>query len=275
MKKTIFNINGGFPLTQDTLKYQQELAEDIVRMFYEKNMFNSVGNFIIAGCKANGLNVSAGWMMIDGEVLEFIAGTGQFVYIQEDTTAVTYEDTNINEPYVHRYAKIQTTANPYTYGIKDFIRLNQVSKVKHDTPGVVHLENRTYECDLPALTGVLELDPVDNTTSGFVINRINPFDTITDGYRLTVVCKDGSGLTFLEKDGVQSNLKFNRAEFNEDGVPVILPYFGAGLFIGSSSTTQAGAGYAVGLHISFQWSEVRDEWIEVNRSSISLDQSSL
>lgn len=263
MKNITFTETGGFPLTQGTLDYMQDTYKDILKMIYSQLLVDPIGKFIIGGAQRIGNVTTEGWILIDGELFKLLAGTGTHIKISQNQTAVTFQDSNNKLVYTERYAEMTMTAAG-NIPFEDFERLSQHKVIT--SADCTHLELRTYSCDLPKHTTTLELDPTGNTTGGFILNRINPFEGIPNGYQLLVKCGTGAGLTFLTKNSVESNLRFNEKEFAPGGDVILLPYFGTTNFIGAGAGG-SGAGYAPGLHVLFSWSAALNVWIEISRTS--------
>ena len=64
------------------------------------------GNYILSGCAVNGSNVSAGTLIINGELLPFIGGTLQNkVRIVQVTENITAGSDTYNDSYIHRHVE--------------------------------------------------------------------------------------------------------------------------------------------------------------------------
>lgn len=118
-----FDQVGGFPLTANILGELQNAY----------TIFNSLGNVIgnmtiISGCDVVGLNVSAGVVFIDGEVLAFQGGAIQTkVIIKEDVTEYVFQDSNSRPVLKTRYAKFGTGVTEYTWA--EFKRGTKTSEI--------------------------------------------------------------------------------------------------------------------------------------------------
>jgi microcystin-dependent protein len=86
-------FSGGFPLTIERLEF---LQSTYTKAISQVTRFAGNGNLIIEGVVKEGDNVSAGVVVIDGEIMEFRAGVySNTVSIFEETVSVPYnEDAN-------------------------------------------------------------------------------------------------------------------------------------------------------------------------------------
>ncbi|MFC4262484.1 hypothetical protein ACFOWM_06330 [Ferruginibacter yonginensis] len=114
--------NGGFPLEQDTLDFMQQT--------YSK-AFDAIANLvgdktIIYGVESDGINVTAGWIVVGGELIPFAAGSyAPQVQIIEVPTQVEYEDGILKEAYFTKVAYC------VAFGDFDFIELVPMVSLKN------------------------------------------------------------------------------------------------------------------------------------------------
>ena len=264
-RKIDFTKTGGFPLTQDTLDYmQKQVLEDVVRASYSHLLIEDAGKFILGGAVQDGLNISSGWLVVDGELLQLLAGSGSYITINENQQTVVFEDNTSNIVYTQRWAEVSTVAAG-NIRFSDFQKVPQHKKVLVSDCNFVFLRTHTY--GLPKFTTSIDLDDTGNTTNGFLINKITPFDGIPNGFQLLVRCGGGTGLTYLTVNSVESNFLFNRAEFNSVGDQILKPYFSTQKFIGTNNNAFESGGYANNLQVLFSWSESLGKWVEISRSS--------
>jgi len=101
MNRIDFTQPGGFPLDQDVFGFQQ------LNTFMLQQMAALCGpRAIITGCVEVGLNVTAGYLVIDGEVLPLVAGAKQTkLRIRETLTDMNYEDGSVRPSQVERYVQ--------------------------------------------------------------------------------------------------------------------------------------------------------------------------
>jgi len=257
-------INGGFPATQNSLDFLQKKTQEILKAYYSNLGIEDIGNYILGGAVVNGLNISKGVLIVNGQYLELMAGNGSYVSIEQVQTTVTYGDNNNQTPYTHKWAEI-TTVSAGNIPIADFQRLSQYKTIT--ASDCTHLALRTYTYTLPKFVTTIELDATGNTTGGFILNKIIPFDGIPNGYQLMVKMLGGTAITHLTKNNVDTNFYFNRNETNDLGDVVLTPYFSVGKFIGSTNSVNAGGGYAKNLNVLFSWSSNLKKWIEISRTS--------
>lgn len=96
--------SGGFPLETDTLDFLQN-------SFTALQSLVALGgdNFIVSGCQVQANNVSAGWVVINGELLPFKAGLLQTkVVIIESKAPRNFENGTNKVVFYDRYAQFGT-----------------------------------------------------------------------------------------------------------------------------------------------------------------------
>lgn len=82
-KRIDFSHQGGFPLHQGVLEFMQSGYSDAIR-----GLANMAGSMIIvSGMLETGNNVSAGWIVKDGELIPFLAGAKQTTFIVEEISS--------------------------------------------------------------------------------------------------------------------------------------------------------------------------------------------
>ena len=101
MNKIDFTQPGGFPLDTNALDFLQSAFAASI------NALNALGgssNYIVSGCVPAGSNTSAGWMVINGELLPFAGGITQTkVIVRETKAAVRFQDLINRDVIVTRY----------------------------------------------------------------------------------------------------------------------------------------------------------------------------
>lgn len=104
MNSINFNNNGGLPLTQDILKFQQESYSDALAA-----LAAMCGNkAILSGCivSGGGTIVGNGWISYNGEIVKFVGGTiATQVKITETFTPLIFEDTTTHDVYSEKIAQ--------------------------------------------------------------------------------------------------------------------------------------------------------------------------
>jgi len=129
----ITNNEQTIPATTPNLK----LLQDAILSLQQFSAMGSSGNFVLSGCVQTGQNVSAGYVVINGELLPFAGGT----ILPTVTVAQTAEDVNIlgvNYPALRilRTAKFATgTGNNY-YAWADFKRIKSLEQIENMLPKV-------------------------------------------------------------------------------------------------------------------------------------------
>jgi hypothetical protein len=80
MKVLDFNIKAGFPLSETTLEFMQEMAKQL----QQASLLGGT-NYIVSGCPDNGATIGDGYVVVNGEVLPFVGGAKQPNVIVVDT----------------------------------------------------------------------------------------------------------------------------------------------------------------------------------------------
>lgn len=115
---------GGFPFTQDTLKFMQDSYRDafkaIAAMLGDKVIVTGVVN--VAGVLSNG------WITYQGELIPFVGGAATAgVVIQETATSEVYEDLVNKEVY---FTKVAFCGGPQTFPFADLKPLDTILGMK-------------------------------------------------------------------------------------------------------------------------------------------------
>lgn len=124
MNKIVLEDNG-FPFSATAVRFLQTAASDGI-----KNLAKAFGeDCILFGCDVNGNAISAGAIVVNGEVIPFEAGTYNAKFTIEETTAsVTYKDNVQRAAYYTRVARCSATGS---YTLANFPRIRTV---KQHTP---------------------------------------------------------------------------------------------------------------------------------------------
>lgn len=106
-----FTKNGGYRFKQFTLRKMQEAYFQILKAFIAFCNVPDVGNFIIAGMKIEGANITAGYAYIDGELCRFepTAGTAA-TKIKKNVVVQSLGFQNGNNENVFRFVNAQVDA---------------------------------------------------------------------------------------------------------------------------------------------------------------------
>lgn len=111
MKRLDFSDKQGWPLSTDTLEFMQAGTEQV-----QQAALLGGNNYILSGCAENGTNVSAGWVVIGGEVLPFAAGNKQTNVIIVDTaTQREFFGGDLKNYYHERVAMFGTGSVQYPW----------------------------------------------------------------------------------------------------------------------------------------------------------------
>lgn len=146
-KRVDFGNLGGFPLTQDVLAYMQSSYRDALT-----GLARVCGNkVIVSGMQDNGLNVTDGWILHDGELLPFAGGPKQNTYIIiDDNKQVTFEDGVSRTALFNRYARFGSGGFPYS----ELVRLDSLTALK-DSVTALNSNLSTLNATLLAHTGAV------------------------------------------------------------------------------------------------------------------------
>ncbi len=105
-----FSNLGGSPFDQQTLEFMQSAYTGISEM-----LAGVIGdNVIVSGCVVNGNSISAGWVIVGGELLPFAAsqtGVQATFVVRELTESLVFEDGNSKPVEITRYAEFGTSGN--------------------------------------------------------------------------------------------------------------------------------------------------------------------
>lgn len=130
MNNVLLQQAGGFPLETDTLDFMQVAYKSLQALA-------AIGaeNYVLKGCVKNGVNVGDGFVVINGEVLEFRGGIETAtIIIREEKAQRPFENGQVKDVFVTRYA---------TFG-------NGVNEIAWNT--IIRIKNLAAFKDLPAVT---------------------------------------------------------------------------------------------------------------------------
>jgi microcystin-dependent protein len=168
-----------FPLSTEGLDFIQRLS-----LLAGEYASAAGGNYILSGCAVTGTNVTAGTVILNGEMFPFIGGTLQtkirIVETKENITAgsETYEDA-----YVHRYVEFGSNLNDVdTFNFSD---------LKPFPTNKFLSENYATKQELEALQGlalpkggiIMWSGVIGNIPAGFVLcdgRTVSSFGTVPD-----------------------------------------------------------------------------------------------
>lgn len=136
MNKGNFTAKDNFPVSTFTYDFLQKMAH------LAGNMAQLGGqNYILSGCTDDGAgNISAGLIVINGEILPFEAGTKKAkITIQETKDTDHFAGIDYPESYIHRVAKFADNGE-YTWN--DFVQIltnkqleEKISSIRGEPPG--------------------------------------------------------------------------------------------------------------------------------------------
>lgn len=152
-KRFDFTKLGGFPLTQNRLAYMQEAYSELIGA-----ICSTFGDVIVSGCNISDGNISDGWMIIGGELLPFKSAPQQtYVKIVDETTDLTYNDSNVYPSQVLRYATPSAVVTSYTF-----------SSFKRFSNKLADVQQQFYNQD----GGINRTGQIGNVTCAFNFLRI-------------------------------------------------------------------------------------------------------
>lgn len=122
-KRIDFTNIGGFPFTQDTLKFMQESYRGAF-----SSLAAMIGNkTIVSGVEVASGNVTDGWISYQGELIPFIGGVaGSDIIITENATNATFEDENEFPTY---FTKIATCGVGGAFPFAELVRLQALQNI--------------------------------------------------------------------------------------------------------------------------------------------------
>lgn len=167
MEKIDFTQNGGYRLTQSTFKKMQDGYFEILAAFVSALGIPNVGKYIISGCYISGVNITDGFMYIDGELCPFSSIVGDNnTKIKKLETFQTVAFENGSNPPVWK----TTTAVEDVSGTKlsDFTRINLVID-----PNYVHTDNNFTAALLAKLNGIESGAKANVQTDWNVVNPLS------------------------------------------------------------------------------------------------------
>ncbi|WP_053328528.1 hypothetical protein [Chryseobacterium gallinarum] len=157
MKTFNFNQTGGFKLVTEILAGLQDaysIYSGVARMAGEKA--------IVSGCEDLGVNVGDGYVIINGELLEFKGGVKQStVIIKEENTQVAFEDGSIKPFEKYRFATFGYSTSAYTWN--DFKRVTPLNTIEDRLAKLEKIAKPILEGNSP----ILFLKPANEIPSGY------------------------------------------------------------------------------------------------------------
>jgi len=139
MNKGNFTAKDNFPVSTFTYDFLQKMAH------LAGNLAQLGGqNYILSGCAETGTTVSAGLIVIDGEILPFEAGIKKAkITIQETMDTDHFNGIDYPESYIHRVAKF---ADNGEYNWADFVQVltnkeleKKIGEIRSENPGFVKM----------------------------------------------------------------------------------------------------------------------------------------
>ena len=111
--------DNGFPFSADTVRFMQSAQSEGL-----KNLCKAIGdNFIAWGCEVSGTTISAGAIVVDGEMIPFEAGTYNAKFkIEETSSSVIYQDQVQRSAYFTRKAVCSANGS---YTLANFPRISK------------------------------------------------------------------------------------------------------------------------------------------------------
>ena len=146
-----FTKNGGYRLKQFTLRKMQESWFEILKAFVAFCNVPETGNYIIAGMKVVGANITAGYAYIDGELCRFEQTPGTASNkIKKNVVLQTLGFKNGNNEEVFRYVTAVVHATEGT-ALSSFVRVSPVFDANY-----VHTDTNFTQAEKDKLLGIEE-----------------------------------------------------------------------------------------------------------------------
>lgn len=164
MNKRIELTNiGGFPFTQDTLKFMQDSYRGafggLAGMIGDKT--------IVTGVEVSGSNVTNGWIIYQGELIPFVGGVlGADVIISETSVDADFEDGSTFPTY---FTKVAISGAGGAFPFSDLIRLSALQNIW--LPGDI----KEKYCDAAYIAANFDVD-------GYGLNREKGWRILSKAY---------------------------------------------------------------------------------------------
>lgn len=114
-KKIIFGQLGGLQFTQESLDFMQRSTETLHTLARTICTLEGCQYLIISGCETQGATVSAGVVIINGELLPFAGGAAKtYVQIEETRENAEFMDGQPKEVYVSRHVVFSTSGTEWS-----------------------------------------------------------------------------------------------------------------------------------------------------------------
>ena len=126
--------DNGFPFSAASVRFMQSAQASGLT-----NLCKALGNnFIAWGCEVSGGSISAGAVVVDGEIIPFAAGAYNAKFkIEETSTSVTYQDQVQRAAYFTRVASCSANGS---YTLANFPRMKAVLEALLETPSYTESE---------------------------------------------------------------------------------------------------------------------------------------
>lgn len=166
MNRAEFLQTGGFPVDLDTLDFMQNSYTDLQKMAL---VLAGDKPCIVTGCVTTGPTVSAGWVIVEGELLPFATQTlGTNVAVIEVVENLTFEDGGSKPAYKRRKVEFSVSG---TIPWADFVRIPVIaqteSKIRKSLENLITFLKISSPTKLEGL--VFDVDTDDYThTAGMI-----------------------------------------------------------------------------------------------------------
>lgn len=139
MNKINFTAKDNFPLSSDTM----EMMQQMIRLNSSVAALGGL-NYILSGCVDDGMKVSDGIIVVNGEILSFEGGAKKVkITIQQSTKTLTAFGVDYPEAYIYRVAKFSDVGE---YNWSDFVQVltnrqlqQRIEAITGDAPGIVKM----------------------------------------------------------------------------------------------------------------------------------------
>jgi len=197
MDKLVFTYEGGLPLKLDDFLWQNGQLDASNKGFYEalQAILDRYGtDFIVSGCDYSGApNITAGWIMLAGELIKVDAHAGTDVYFSKSTTfdargSKAFKDASVNNTYEVNRAILDAASG--SLNITTALRLNdkQILDLKTSTQqfaaaNIPNLDAAKIASGVLAVARIPNLDAAKITSGVLAVARIPNLDAakITSG----------------------------------------------------------------------------------------------
>lgn len=176
-KNIDYTIIGGLEVTQETFDFMQQQAVGLAEAITSAH-----GDFVIvSGFIDQGTTYSAGWIVINGELLPFAGGLkASYIFVETTKQSVDFENATTHDVYTSKVAKL-TSSSAGNVAVSSFTRLLNSKSI---TQKISALENKVANLT-PSSTTVFFPDANGSNTGYFTVTAVNSYATFSLTFKWT------------------------------------------------------------------------------------------